>query len=211
MKDDTSNFWSELRISQIKNEINKRKNEINKLEREIKEIQDREANQSESGIKGLEFIKQTKINLEKPIINEPNYPNFSFKDEVLEQNLLEENQFPRHNINITIPEEETVMNNQIYSNFLPDKDEILKINNQFSPYRTGTNIPSSGNGKSKQYPTKVSNTNFIAILLWLAAFLLAITSWSQQNINEKEQQKNKQGYLLRSLPVVLETQTVSFF
>ncbi len=204
MKDDTSNFWSELRISQLKNEIKK-------LEREIKEIQDREAKQSESGIKGLEFIKQKKTNLEKPIIHEPNYPNFSFKDEVLEQNLLEENQFSRHNINITTPEEETVINYQTYTNFLPDKDEILKINNQFPPYRTGTNIPSSGNGKSKQYPTKVSNTNFIAILLWLAAFLLAITSWSQQNINEKEQQKNKQGYLLRSLPVVLETQTVSFF
>ncbi|MDJ0696108.1 hypothetical protein [Mastigocoleus sp. MO_188.B34] len=204
MKDDTSNFWSELRISQLKNEIKK-------LEREIKEIQDREAKQSESGIKGLEFIKQTKINLEKPIINEPNYPNFSFKDEVLEQNLLEENQFSRHKINITIPEEETVINDQIYTNLLPDKDEILKINNQFPPYRTDTSIPSSGIGKSKQYPTKVSNTNFITILLWLAAFLLAINSWSQQNINEKEQQKNKQGYLQRNVPVVLDTQTASFF
>ncbi|MDJ0674343.1 MAG: hypothetical protein QNJ36_02895 [Calothrix sp. MO_167.B42] len=59
-------------------------------------------------------------------------------------------------------------------------------------------------------PPRVSNSNFLMILFWLAAILLVISLLSKQGTNE-EQQKNKQGYLQRNVPIVLDTQTASIF
>ncbi|MDJ0635591.1 MAG: hypothetical protein QNJ34_20550 [Xenococcaceae cyanobacterium MO_188.B29] len=102
--------------------------------------------------------------------------------------------------------EEPVVTEPIYPRLTPINRNLKIENPLFPQYLSGEKIPSpEGNTSIYKPPTRVSNSNFFTNLFWLVVLLLVISFLFRQGTNEK-QEKNKQGYLQKNVPVVLDIQ-----